>query len=87
MKNINYLGFHIVIVRNAKMRYQMHGYIKNRFLRLPIYKSDDKNDANYNVFSFSYTWHILRRAKEMIENYYSDKIKELALIAKEINRK
>lgn len=81
MKNINYLGFQIVIVRNCKKRYQMHGFIKNAFLRLPIYKSDNKN----NMFSFSYTWHILRRAKQMIENYYSDKIKELAQTAKQIN--
>lgn len=85
MKKINYLGFQIVIVRNCKRRYQMHGYIKNAFLRLPIYKSDNKKEKNYDMFSFSYTWHILRRAKQMIDNYYSNKIKELAQIAKQIN--
>lgn len=87
MKKINYLGFQIVIERNYKKRYQMHGNIKNSVIILPINKNDNKHEKGYNMFSFSYAWHIIRRAKQMIENYYSDKIKELAVIAKEINRK
>lgn len=69
-----HLGFKVVVFNVNNERYKQSFYCENN---KGVIFGKSKN--------FTYRWQALKAAAQMIKDYYSNKIKELAETAKQIN--